>query len=204
MTLPARVPDDRLLPPAPTSTAEVGYWGMALFVATEATMFASLIISYLFLGTANAGWPPPGIERPKLILPPIMTAILLASSVTMFWGERGIEQGDRGRLRIGIGLTMLLGVVFLGVQAVEYKDKLEKMQPQVHAYAASFYTITSFHALHVITGLLLLGYAEVRALLGHFDAEHHLAVKNVGLYWHFVDAVWLVIFLTLYLSPRFY
>jgi heme/copper-type cytochrome/quinol oxidase subunit 3 len=204
MTLPAHVPDDRLLPRPPTSTADVGYWGMALFVATEATMFASLIISYLFLGTANPGWPPPGIERPKLILPPIMTVILLASSVTMAWAEHGIKKGERGRLRLGLGLTMLLGVIFLGVQAAEYRDKLATMQPQAHAYAASFYTITSFHALHVLTGLLLLGYAEVRALLGHFDADRHLAVKNVGLYWHFVDAVWLLIFLTLYLSPRFY
>lgn len=204
MTLPARVPDDRLLPPASTPTAEVGYWGMALFVATEATMFASLIVSYLFLGTANPGWPPPGIERPKLVLPPIMTVILLASSATMWWAERGIKHGAQGRLRIGVGLTMLLGILFLGVQGVEYHDKLEKLKPWMNAYAASFYTITSFHALHVLTGLLLLGYAEVRALLGHFNSDEHLAVKNVGLYWHFVDAVWLVIFLTLYISPRFY
>jgi heme/copper-type cytochrome/quinol oxidase subunit 3 len=204
MTLPARVPDDRLLPAPPTSTAEVGYWGMALFVATEATMFASLIASYLFLGTANPGWPPPGIERPKLILPPIMTAILLLSSGTMFWAERGIKRGARSQLQLGLGITILLGLGFLAVQAAEYKDKLSKMSPQVHAYAASFYTITSFHALHVITGLLLIGYVELRAFLGHFDGEHHLAVKNVGLYWHFVDVVWLAIFMTLYISPRFY
>jgi heme/copper-type cytochrome/quinol oxidase subunit 3 len=198
------VGDDRLLPPVRTTTAEVGYWGMALFVATEATMFASLITSYLFLGTANPGWPPAGIERPKLVLPPLMTVILLASSVTMFWAERGIKNGARDRLRIGLGLTMLLGVLFLAIQFVEYHDKLEKLKPWANSYAASFYTITSFHALHVITGLLLLGYTEVRALLSHFDAEHHLAVKNVGLYWHFVDVVWLFIFATLYLSPRLY
>jgi cytochrome c oxidase subunit 3/cytochrome c oxidase subunit I+III len=198
------VGDDRLLPPVRTSTADVAYWGMALFVATEATMFASLITSYLFLGTANPGWPPAGIERPKLVLPPIMTWTLLASSVTMFWAERGIKNGARDRLRLGLGLTILLGTLFLAIQAVEYHDRLETLKPWANSYAASFYTITSFHALHVITGLLLLGYTEVRALLGHFDAEHHLAVKNVGLYWHFVDLVWLFIFATLYLSPRLY
>ena len=196
--------DERLLPPAPTSTAEVGYWGMALFVATEATMFASLLTTYLFLGTANPGWPPAGIERPKLVLPPIMTVILLASSATMFWAERSIKNGARGRLRIGIGLTILLGVIFLVVQGVEYHDKLEKLKPWANSYAAIFYTITGFHGLHVFTGLLLLGYVEVRALVGHFDAVHHLAVKNVGLYWHFVDIVWLFIFATLYISPRLY
>ena len=196
--------DERLLPPAPTSTAEVGYWGMALFVATEATMFASLLTTYLFLGTANPGWPPAGIERPKLVLPPIMTVILLASSATMFWAERGIKNGARGRLRIGLGLTILLGVIFLVVQGVEYHDKLEKLKPWANSYAAIFYAITGFHGLHVFAGLLLLGYVEVRALVGHFDAEHHLAVKNAGLYWHFVDVVWLFIFATLYISPRLY
>ncbi len=195
---------DRALPPPPTPTADVAYWGMALFVATEATMFASLIASYLFLGTANAGWPPPGIERPALRLPPIMTVVLLASSGTMWWAERGIRAGDRSRLRLGLAATLVLGVAFLAVQAVEYRDKLQKVLPTAHAYAATFYTITSFHALHVITGLLLIGYVEVRALLGHFDGERHLAVKNVGLYWHFVDVVWLAIFTTLYLSPRLY
>jgi heme/copper-type cytochrome/quinol oxidase subunit 3 len=198
------MPDDRTLPPPPSSTADVGYWGMALFVATEATMFAMLIGSYLFLGTANPGWPPPGIERPKLILPPIMTAVLLLSSATMFWAEKGIKRGDRTQLRIGLSVTIVLGLGFLTIQGFEYADKLRKMKPWDHAYAASFYTITSFHALHVISGLLLLGYTLLRALLGHFDGEQHLAVKNVGLYWHFVDAVWLVIFTTLYLSPRFY
>lgn len=177
---------------------------MALFVATEATMFASLLTSYLFLGTANAGWPPAGIERPTLVLAPIMTLILLASSATMFWAERGIKNGARGRLRLGVGLTMILGVIFLGMQGVEYHDKLEKLKPWENSYAATFYTITSFHALHVITGLLLLGYIEMRAFLSHFDDEHHLAVKNVGLYWHFVDVVWLFVFATLYLSPRLY
>lgn len=198
------IPDDRLLPRLPPSTAQVGYWGMALFVATEATMFASLLTSYLFLGTANAGWPPAGVERPKLVLAPIMTVILLASSATLLWAEHGIKNGARGRLRLGLGLTILLGVIFLVVQGVEYHDKLETLKPWANSYAASFYTITSFHALHVMTGLLLLGYTEIRAFLSHFDAEHHLAVKNVSLYWHFVDVVWLFVFATLYLSPRLY
>jgi heme/copper-type cytochrome/quinol oxidase subunit 3 len=196
--------DERLLPPPPNPTAEVGYWGMALLVATEATMFIILLGSYLFLGVSNPGWPPPGIERPKLILPPIMTGVLLASSLVLYWGERGIKRGDTVRLKLGLASTILLGLGFLAIQSVEYSDKLRKMKPTDHAYAASFYTITSFHALHVITGLFLLLYALVRALLGHFDEEHHLAVKNVSLYWHFVDTVWVFIFLTLYISPRFY
>lgn len=203
-SLPAPVPEDRRLPAPPTSTSEVGYWGMALFVATEATMFATLIATYLFLGTANPGWPPPGIERPKLVLAPIMTAILLASSGTMYWAERGIKAGKKAQLRIGLVMTIVLGFVFLGIQAIEYADKLRKELPHSHAYSAEFYTITSFHALHVFTGLLMLIYVGVRAFLGHFDETRHLAVKNAGLYWHFVDAVWLAIFTTLYLSPRFY
>ncbi|MGH7618539.1 MAG: cytochrome c oxidase subunit 3 [Gemmatimonadaceae bacterium] len=196
--------DDRLVSPSPSSSAEVGYWGMSLFVATEATMFAMLIASYVFLGTANPAWPPAGIARPSLVLPPIMTGVLLASSGTMYWAERGIREGKRRRLCIGLATTILLGLVFLGIQAAEYREKLRTMRPEVHAYAAAFYTITSFHALHVMTGLLFLSYALARGLLGHFDAEHHLAVKNVALYWHFVDVVWLAILTTLYISPRLY
>jgi len=108
MTAATRTPDDRLLPPAAIPTQEIAVWGMALFCATEAALFAYLLTSYFYLGVTNPRWPPAGIEDPKLTLPLIMTGLLLASSGAAWWGERGIKQGRAAQLRLGLGLAMLL------------------------------------------------------------------------------------------------
>lgn len=200
----AAAPLDRRLPAPHSSSQSFGYWGMALLCATEGALFAYLIFSYFYVGLSNRFWPPQGIHDPKLLLPLIMTGLLLTSSITQLWAEKGIERGEPNRLRIGIALTMLLGMGFLVLQGVEYHDKLKEFTPDVHAYASLFYTITSFHGMHVFVGLLMLGYVELQALLGYVNSERHLPVKIVSLYWHFVDAVWLVILTSLYLSPRFF
>lgn len=196
--------EERLLPPPPRSTEEVGFWGMALFLITESSLFAYLIGSYFYLAVSNHEWPPAGIELPKLQLPLIMTAVLLLSSVVGYWAEKGIEQGEHGRFRIGLVIAMLLGLAFLVLQGFEYHDKLKHMHPQEHAYPSIFFTITGFHGAHVAMGVLLMAYLGIRELLGHFDERRHLAVKNVFLYWHTVDGVWLVILSSLYISPHLY
>jgi cytochrome c oxidase subunit III len=202
MTAATRAPDDRLLPPAAIPSQEVAVWGMALFCATEAALFAYLLTSYFYLGVTNPRWPPAGIEDPKLTLPLIMTGALLASSVAAWWGERGIKEGRAGQLRLGLGLAMLLGAVFLALQMLEYREKLKHMLPQTHAYAASFYTITGFHGMHVALGVLFLGYTLLRAARGQFTVVEHTGVTVTSLYWHTVDGIWLAILASLYLSPR--
>ena len=189
--------------PAPARPRqEVGWWAMALVCATEAAFFAYLLMSYFYLALRSPSWPPPGIAAPRLRLPSIMTALLVSSSVVLYWGEKGIEQGHQRRLRIGVGVAFLLGAGFVTLQAMEYRRELRVMLPGAHAYASIFYTTTGFHGAHVTFGLLLLLYTLTRALLGHFDARSHLGVKVASLYWHFVDVVWLFIFTLLYLSPR--
>lgn len=199
-----RVPDDRLLPEPPKATHEIGWWGMAIACATEGAFFAYLIASYFYLGVRNPAWPPAGIDKPTLLLPSIMTAVLVSSSVCVYWGERGIMRGEQWRLRAGLGGGIVLGLTFLALQWREYHEKLRHFVPQTHAYASTFFTTTGFHGAHVAFGLLLLLFTLLRAALGHFDAHYHLGVKTASLYWHFVDGVWLVIFTSLYLSPRFY
>ncbi|HVX40630.1 MAG TPA: cytochrome c oxidase subunit 3 [Gemmatimonadaceae bacterium] len=177
-----------------------GWWGMLWFCATEAMLFACFIASYFYLRGNFEAFGAEGGKYPPIILTLPMTVILLASSVSNWWGERGIKQGNQLQLRIGLAVTFLLGLTFLIMQGFEYHDK--PFGPTVSAYDSVFYTTTAFHGAHVAIGLLMNLYVQFRAWLGHFTAERHLAVENAGLYWHFVDVVWLFIFSSLYISPR--
>ncbi|MGI8403133.1 MAG: cytochrome c oxidase subunit I [Gemmatimonadaceae bacterium] len=176
-----------------------GWWGTVCLIATEAAFFAYLLTSYFYLASRSTfAWPPAGPPSLRLVVP--NTLILLASSGTMIWADRGIRSGSRARLRAGLLLTFLLGVVFLAIQAIEYRSK--GTVPGDNAYSSLFFTITGFHGAHVAVGLLMIAVTSVRAWLGHFSPEKRFAVTNVALYWHFVDAVWLFVFTALYLVPR--
>ena len=177
-----------------------GVWGIALFIATEAALFGCLLFSYFYLRVSAATWPPAGIEPPELALPLLGTALLLSSSIPMWFAERSIRRGRQGGLALGLALSFAMGATFLGIQVIEYAR--EPFTPSTNAYGSLFFTITGLHGLHVLAGLLMNGVAQVRAWLGHFSARRYLAVQNTALYWHFVDAVWIFIFAALYLSPH--
>jgi heme/copper-type cytochrome/quinol oxidase subunit 3 len=177
---------------------------MASLCVTEAALFAYLVASYFYLGVANPAWPPTGIDRPALPLPLVMTVLLLSSSVTLYMGERMLDRGRRGAYRAWAALTLLLGASFLAALASEFHTKLEQASPQTHAYASLFYTITGFHGMHVVVGLTLIAWAMIQERTDRIDLTRPMIVKNVSLYWHFVDGVWLVVLTTLYLSPRIY
>ena len=188
-----------VLPINPAERRNPGWWAMVLIIATEAMLFAYLLFAYFYLGSmANTPWPPSGPPELKLVVP--NTIVLLVSSGTMWWAESGIRAGSQLRLRIGMLLTLLLGIAFLVVQGIEYSRKDFALQS--NAYGSLFFTITGFHGAHVLVGLLVNVVVQLRAWLGHFTAERHLAVTNAALYWHFVDVVWLVVFTSLYLVPH--
>jgi heme/copper-type cytochrome/quinol oxidase subunit 3 len=188
-----------VLPINPAERRNPGWWAMVLIITTEAMLFAYLLFAYFYLGSmSNTPWPPSGPPELKLVVP--NTIILLASSGTMWWGESGIRQGSQLRLRLGMLVTLLLGAAFLVIQGIEYSKKDFALQS--NAYGSLFFTITGFHGAHVFVGLLFNVVVQIRAWLGHFTAERHLAVTNASMYWHFVDAVWLVVFTTLYLVPH--
>jgi cytochrome c oxidase subunit I+III len=188
-----------VLPINPGARRNPGWWAMVLIIATEAMLFAYLLFAYFYLWSmANTPWPPGGPPELKLVVP--NTIVLLVSSGTMWWAESGIRQGSQLRLRIGMLLTLLLGIAFLIVQAIEYSKK--DFALQTNAYSSLFFTITGFHGAHVFVGLLFNVVVQLRAWLRHFTAERHLAVTNAALYWHFVDVVWLVVFTSLYLVPH--
>jgi len=196
MTLVARPYD---LPISPQDLRSPGRLGMMLLIATEASFFVYLLFSYFYLASmARGSWPPDGNPALRLSLP--NTIILIVSSGTMWWAEAGIKRGQQGRLRLGLLVTLLLGLLFLALQGLEYSH--QKFTPATHAYGSLFFTITGFHGAHVAAGLLMNIFVQARAWAGHFTATRHLALSNVALYWHFVDIVWIIVFLSLYISPR--
>jgi heme/copper-type cytochrome/quinol oxidase subunit 3 len=180
----------------------VGWWGMVMFVTTEATLFAVLLSSYFYVRFQAEAWPVGGIEEPKLTRPLIMTALLLPSSLPVMWAERGIRHGQRWRLRIGLVATLLMGGAFLALQGMEYSEKLKKFTIDTNVYGSFFYTITGFHGLHVTIGLIMVTWLLAASLRGSFGYRRHERVRLTAIYWHFVDLVWLFILFTIYLSGK--
>jgi cytochrome c oxidase subunit I+III len=186
------------LPVGASGRHSVGWWGMAGVIATEGAFFAYLLFSYFYLASQSVNpWPS---EVPGFWLPLVNTLVLLASSAAVIVAERGIRAGHQGRLRAGVVAAIVLGLVFLALQVVEYSR--EHASPTHDAYGSLFFTITGFHGAHVAVGLVMLVVVAVRALRGHFAAGRHEAVTNAAMYWHFVDVVWLAVFTALYVTPH--
>ena len=196
---------EKELPRHTHGAGSFGWWGMVWLIATEATLFASLLASYFYLRFRHGvEWPPDGIEHPELQLPLIMSALLLSSSIPVHFAESGIKKGKVGALKAGLALGFVLGAVFLVLTvAVEWPETLHHFTPRTNVYGSLFFTITGFHAMHVLVGLAMNLWTQVRAWKGAFDSEKHVTVQNFTMYWHFVDVVWIFVFLTLYVSPRF-
>ncbi len=182
-----------------------GWWGMVWLIATEATLFAVLITSYFYLRFQSGPiWPPDGIPAPTLGLPLVMSALLLSSSLPVHLAERAIKRNDQRLLRAGLFAGFLLGAVFIVLTlGVEYPEKLREFTPRTNAYGSLFFTLTGFHATHVIIGLLMSAWTQWRAWAGAFDSRRHVTVQLFTMYWHFVDVVWLFVLATIYLSPHF-
>jgi len=177
-----------------------GTWAMAMFIATEASLFVMLFFTYYYLRHVSRGpWPP---EAPKMRLALIMLVVLLASSVVLHAGERAEKEGRKGTARLLVGATILMGVGFLVLQAVEYRNHLKTLLPTTDAYGSIFYTITSFHGAHLVLGVLMLVYVLALPEMGPNTKPPHRSLHNVSLYWHFVDFVWLLIVGLLYLAPN--
>lgn len=175
-----------------------GWWGMWSVIATEAALFAYLLFSFYYVASqAHGPWPAAGLPKLRIALPD--TLILVAASGTVWWGERGVRRGHRGQLRLGLAATLVLGIIFLGLQMLEWRDK--SFTPASHAYGSLYFTITGFHMAHVVAGLVMLACLLLWALLGYFDVRRHSAVSIGAVYWHFVTVVWLFVFATIYVSP---
>src|SRR5579884_4179629 len=182
-------PDVASHPPLVTTLDDRrGTAGMWLFILTEAALFILLFFSYFYL--AQGGWRWPLEEAPKLRLALPMLVVLWISSGVLHWGEKQVKAQRYSRARAALVGTIVLGLVFLIMQAFEYMDHLKSLTPRTDVYGSVFYTITSFHAAHLILGLLMLIYALFLPAYEPVDRPPHRPYHNVALYWHFVDFIW--------------
>ena len=172
--------------------------GMLLFIASEIMLFGSFFTAYFFVRVVNDApvWPPEGFHLPVYVAG-VNTVILLTSSFTMHWALQAIKRGNRAGLQAGLVLTVALGLVFLLTQAREYSRI--GFAPHDEAFGSVFYGLTGLHGAHVFVGLTLLTFATIRAFRGHFTAEDHRGVEISGIYWHFVDVMWIVVYTTVYI-----
>ena len=185
-------------------------YGMILFIASEIMFFVAWFWAYfdasLYPGEAiqatraeltGGHWPPAGIETfDPWHLPLINTLILLTSGTTVTWAHHALLHGDRKGLKWGLILTVALGALFSVVQAYEYSHAAFGFSG--HIYGATFYMATGFHGFHVLVGTIFLLVCLLRANYGHFTEKQHFGFEAAAWYWHFVDVVWLFLFIVIY------
>lgn len=173
---------------------------MLVFLITDLSTFAAGFIYYAFV--RGVPWPP--VELPPLLgsIVLVNTAILLTSSVTFHLAHGALERGRRRRFLALLGLTVALGVVFLGGQVLEYYEFVvhEGFTLTDGVFASAFYGLTGLHGLHVTLGVVLLSIVFARGLRGHYGPDRDTSVATVGYYWHFVDAVWVALVAAVYVG----
>jgi cytochrome c oxidase subunit 3 len=199
-------------------------WGMSWFIFSEVMFFAAFfgalfymrVMSVPWLGDMDnkllwpnfsAAWPVggPGISEHFTPMgawgiPAINTLILLSSGVTVTWAHWGLKQNNRAKLVAGLAMTIALGCLFISLQAYEYIHAYSELNLKLTsgAYGATFFMLTGFHGFHVTIGTIMLTVILFRCLAGHFTPDHHFAFEAVSWYWHFVDVVWLLLFVLVY------
>lgn len=182
-------------------------FGMIMFLISEGMLFAGLITSYIILRWVEGGfpwqpgsqWPPEGAPHLPVLLTSINTVFLVASSFTLHFSEVQVNRGKSGLFLLFV--TIVLGSVFVGIQCYEWAHlHHEGLWFNQHGvYGATFFVITGFHGAHVVIGVLLLIWCFLRqALTRCFTPTNHASLANVSLYWHFVDVVWIFLFILLY------
>jgi cytochrome c oxidase subunit 3 len=178
--------------------------GMFLFIGSEIMLFGSFFTAYFFVRVVN-GTPWKGhFELPNghlfelpIFVAGVNTAILVTSSFTMHWALTSIKRGHRTGLRAGLLLTFLMGLVFLVTQGREYSRI--GFATKDGAPPTVFFGLTGLHGAHVFVGLTILLFMTIRAFRGHFTPKHHYGVELAGIYWHFVDVMWIVVYMTVYI-----
>jgi len=180
-----------------SSRVDAPLLGMLLFIISEIMVFGAFFTAYFFIRVVGgAEWPAEGDVLPKLVAG-VNTAILLSSSFTMHWALESVKAGNRRGLQAGIFTTLLLGFAFLFIQVNEYVHV--GFSPTESAQESIFYGLTGLHGAHVAIGLTLLAIVTVRAFRGHFTPEEHRGVEVPGIYLHFVDVMWVIVFTTVYI-----
>nr|WQA11524.1 cytochrome c oxidase subunit 3 [Melanodrymia sp. A LZ-2023] len=176
--------------------------GMILFITSEVLFFFAFFWAYFHSSLAptfelGSCWPPTGISPLNPFEVPLLnTAVLLASGVTVTWAHHSLLEKSRSGTLQGLMMTVLLGIYFTYLQAGEYYEASFSIADGV--YGSTFFVATGFHGLHVLIGSTFLGICLIRASFYHFSESHHFGFEAAAWYWHFVDVVWLFLYLSIY------
>lgn len=184
----------------PHSPPRMAIFGMTIFLASEAMLFAGLIGGYIILRLSSPAWPPsPEYPRLPILLTGINTVFLISSSFTYHFGEVAVKKGKSGLFWLFV--TVLLGATFLCIQAYEWTHLHHEglWFNKGGAYGSSFFVLTGFHGAHVAIGVLMILIAFLRQIGGAYTAQNHTYLILAGMYWHFVDVVWIFLYSVLYL-----
>uniref|UniRef100_A0AB39A6T0 Cytochrome c oxidase subunit 3 n=1 Tax=Cryptochironomus defectus TaxID=2582960 RepID=A0AB39A6T0_9DIPT len=177
-------------------------WGMILFIISEVFFFVSFFWAFFHSSlspTIELGkiWPPMGIFAFNPFQVPLLnTAILLSSGVTVTWAHHALMEGNHSQMTQGLFFTILLGIYFTALQAYEYIEAPFTIADAV--YGSTFFMATGFHGLHVLIGTTFLTVCLLRHLQNHFSKNHHFGFEAAAWYWHFVDVVWLFLYISIY------
>jgi cytochrome c oxidase subunit III len=174
-------------------------FGLIVFLIAEGALFIGLFVAYLTFRAVAPVWPPPGTPELELLLPGINTGVLIASSLVIHQADAAIKQNDVAGLRKWFAITALMGIVFLGGQVYEYLHL--EFGLRTNLFASTFYVLTGFHGLHVTVGVLLILAVLWRSIrkADHYSSSSHFGVEAAEIYWHFVDVIWIILFILLYL-----
>jgi cytochrome c oxidase subunit 3 len=177
------------------------WWGVIIFLLTEIMLFGGLFAIYFTAKAASPVWPPAGAAELPVLKTGINTVILVSSGVTMHLGIMALKREMRSTYLALFLATIVLGAVFLYNQVTEYLELFgEEFRLSSGIYGAAFFTLTGVHGAHVTAGLVGLIAIFGRSLLGNFTSKRHLGIETVAIYWHFVDFVWIFLFLVIYVK----
>jgi cytochrome c oxidase subunit 3 len=187
---------------ASESSSRTLRWGMVAFLGSEMATFTGGFAYYFWIRSGT--WPPTGIPELTSSLVLANTALLIASSFTLHWAHVAIRNDNRRNFVLGLGVTLLLGAVFLVGQVYEYYEFIvgSDFTLTTGIYGSAFFGLTGLHGLHVTLGAVLIAIVFLRALLGQYSAERHVSVSTASMYWHFVDAVWVFLVVVLYVGAE--
>nr|ACJ69406.1 cytochrome c oxidase subunit III [Aphelocheirus ellipsoideus] len=177
-------------------------WGMVLFIISEVFFFISFFWSFFHSSLAptmeiGAMWPPTGIKTfNPMQIPLLNTMILLCSGITVTWAHHSLMKSNHSQTTQGLFFTVILGIYFTALQALEYYESSFTISDSV--YGSTFFMATGFHGLHVIIGTTFLSVCLMRHIMFHFSSKHHFGFEAAAWYWHFVDVVWLFLYISIY------
>jgi cytochrome c oxidase subunit III len=179
-----------------------GMAGMVLFIASEIMLFGGLFAGYFYVRQQAAEWPPAAVDHTAdAVVGGILTAVLITSGVFAHSGIIGVKRGNRTLLLAGVGIAIVLGTIFIAGQIYEWFTLMDEgLTASTTVYGSSFFILTGFHGAHVIAGLALLAVVFVRGYWNDFTPTRHVIADTSVMYWHFVDVVWVFLYVILYIT----